>query len=230
MITRRDAVAGFVLAAGGCTTLRPRLDASPAASVWAFDNLRQVAGLPLQVEGMPHLVDTPWGRGVAFDGEDDALYLDVHPLAGAATFTFEALFRPDGGAFEQRWFHLQEIDADGKATDSRIMFEIRTRDGEWWLDAFAKGPGYSHTLITEAKRFPVGRWFHVAQTFDGSLYSSFVDGVLQDQAPLAFRPQGAGRCSIGRRYNGVSPFKGAVRAAAFDRRARPPGEFLLPQP
>lgn len=230
MITRRAAVAGLTLAAGGCASLASPPSRQDGAQAWVFDDLRQVAGLPLEIHGAPRLVDTPWGRGVAFDGEDDALYLDVHPLAGAATFTFEALFRPDGGAFEQRWFHLQEIDADGKATDSRIMFKIRTRDGEWWLDTFAKGPGYSHTLITEAKRFPVGRWFHVAQTFDGSLYSSFVDGVLQDQAPLAFRPQGAGRCSIGRRYNGVSPFKGAVRAAAFDRRARSPGEFLLPQP
>jgi hypothetical protein len=46
-------------------------------------------------------VVTPLGRAVAFDGVDDALFVPAHPLAGAATFTFEALFRPDGGDVEQ---------------------------------------------------------------------------------------------------------------------------------
>jgi hypothetical protein len=229
MITRRAAVAGLGLVAGGCSTLRTSVVAQDGARVWTFDNLRQIDGLPLHVEGAPGLVETPWGNGVRFDGQEDALFMDTHPLAGAAEFTFEALFRPEGGAFEQRWFHLQETGPDGTATDTRILFEIRTRDGEWWLDAFAKGPGYNHTLITEAKRFPVGSWFHVAQTFDGTVYSSFVDGVLQDQASLAFRPQGAGRCSVGCRYNRVSPFRGAVRAAAFDRQARSPTDFVLPR-
>jgi hypothetical protein len=227
MITRRLLTAGLALASGGCVTART--SPSPASPTrWTFDNLRQIGGLSTQVEGAPSLVDSPWGAAVRFDGQDDALFLDAHPLAGVETFTFEALFRPEGGAFEQRWFHLQEIAPEtGQATDSRIMFEIRTRDGEWWLDAFAKGPGYNHTLITAEKRFPVGRWFHVAQTFDGATYRSFVDGVLQDEAPLAFRPQGAGRCAVGCRYNRVSHFQGAVRAAAFDHRPRSPIDFSL---
>ena len=228
MITRRAAAVGLGLVAGGCATMRTPTVAQDGARIWTFDNLRQVDGLPLHVEGAPGLVETPWGKGVRFDGQDDALFVDIHPLAGAAKFTFEALFRPEGGAFEQRWFHLQEAGPDGRATDTRILFEIRTRDGEWWLDAFAKGPGYNHTLITEAKRFPVGNWFHVAQTFDGALYRSFVNGVLQDEAPLAFQPQGAGRCSIGCRYNRVSHFQGSVRAAAFHREARTPTDFVLP--
>lgn len=226
MITRRLLTAGMGLAATGCASLDRR--SAPGGEVlWAFDNLREIGGLPVHLEGAPALVDSPWGRAVRFDGRDDAIFLDSHPLAGAATFTFEALFRPEGGAFEQRWFHLQEIAPGGEATDTRILFEIRTRAGEWWLDAFAKGEGYNHTLIAAEKRFPVGRWFHVAQTFDGRLYRSFVDGVLQAEAPLAYRPQGAGRSSIGCRYNRVSPFQGAVRAAAFSRRAISPDRFVL---
>lgn len=226
MITRRLLTAGMGLAATGCASLGARAGA-PSRTDWTFDSLQEIGGLPVQLAGAPSLVDSPWGAAVRFDGEDDAIYLDAHPLAGAEAFAFEALFRPEGGAFEQRWFHLQEIGADGGATDTRILFEIRTREGEWWLDAFAKGPGYNHTLITPEKRFPVGRWFHVAQTFDGRTYRSFVDGVLQAEAPLAFRPQGAGRSSIGCRYNRVSPFRGAVRAAAFWRRAITPTAFAL---
>lgn len=228
MITRRLMSAGLGLAATGCASL-DRGSAPAREVLWVFDNLQEIGGLPVHSEGAPLLVDSPWGRAVRFDGGRDVVFLDSHPLAGAATFTFEALFRPEGGAFEQRWFHLQEIAPGGEATDTRILFEIRTREGEWWLDAFAKGEGYNHTLIAAEKRFPVGRWFHVAQTFDGRLYRSFVDGVLQAEAPLAFRPQGAGRTSIGSRYNRVSPFKGAVRAAAFSRRPIAPERFVLRQ-
>ncbi|WP_292068956.1 LamG-like jellyroll fold domain-containing protein [Brevundimonas sp. UBA7534] len=228
MITRRLMSAGLGLAATGCASL-DRGSAPAREVLWVFDNLQEIGGLPVHSEGAPLLVDSPWGRAVRFDGRRDVVFLDSHPLAGAATFTFEALFRPESGAFEQRWFHLQEIAPGGEATDTRILFEIRTREGEWWLDAFAKGEGYNHTLIAAEKRFPVGRWFHVAQTFDGRLYRSFVDGVLQAEAPLAFRPQGAGRTSIGSRYNRVSPFRGAVRAAAFSRRAIAPEGFVLRQ-
>ena len=76
-----------------------------------------------------------------FNGVDDGLQFDIHPLAGASTFTWEAVFRPDGGNAEQRWFHLEENPADGADTDNRMPFEIRVIDGRWCLDAFNKsGP------------------------------------------------------------------------------------------
>ena len=231
MITRRAAAVGLGLMGAACAGgVAPRGQVAEAGRTeWTFDNLRRIGGHAAQADGAPSLVDSPWGQAVRFDGQDDALFVDAHPLAGAETFTFEALFRPEGGAFEQRWFHLQEISpATGEATDTRILFEIRTRDGEWWLDAFAKGPGYNHTLITESKRFPVGQWFHVAQTFDGRTYRSFVNGMVQDEAVMAFRPQGAGRSSIGCRYNRVSHFQGAVRSAVFTREAVAPSRFSLP--
>ena len=65
--------------------------------------------------GHPRVIDTPIGKAVEFNGVDDALVVDVHPLAGAETFTWEAVFRPDGGQAEQRWFHLQESGSDGAA-------------------------------------------------------------------------------------------------------------------
>ena len=83
------------------------------------------------------------------------------------------------------------------------------------MDAFATGPGYKQTLIFPDKRFPVGHWYHVAQTYDGATYRSFVDGVLQGEAPLAFTPEGPGRsspdqkrsamCSVSRPGVGAAP-------------------------
>ena len=166
------------------------------------------------------------------------LFLDRHPLAGATTFTIEALIRPDGGAFEQRWLHLAADGGEGTpAANTRILFELRVKGDEWYLDAYARGAGYALTLIDPAKRHKVGRWYHVAQTYDGTTYRAYVDGVLQAEGPLAFTPQGSGRSSVGVRNNRVNYFKGAIREARFTplgehvelrRRQRPRREARLP--
>jgi hypothetical protein len=206
---------------------------APTQRVWTFDNLQQIGGRPVTLAGQPKLVTSPWGSAVAFDGVDDALFIDEHPLAGVATFTFEALFRPDGGAFEQRWFHLESHQQPpvppGKGS-TRMLFEIRVVEKMWYLDAFMIGPGYRHTLIVPEKRFPIGQWYHVAQTYDGTQYSSYVNGELQVQASIPFTPQGAGQASVGVRMNRVSYFNGAIREARFTHQALSPSQFTRPAP
>ena len=205
---------------------------APGQTVWTFDRLEAIGGHATTIEGAPSIIDTPLGKAVKFDGVDDALFIDNHPLAGAERFTFEAIFRPDGGAFEQRWFHLQEADdvsaAQGQPPGTRFLFEIRVEGREWWLDAFIKGPGYNQVLIFPEKRHPVGQWFHVAQTYDGTTYRSYVDGVLQGEAAVTFKPQGAGRASVGCRINRVNYFNGAVREARFTAEALTPDRFARP--
>jgi len=232
-VDRRVFLAGAAGVAA-CGTL-PIASTTPDGKAWVFDRLTDIGGVATRVEGQPRLIGSPWGKAVQFDGVDDALFIDEHPLAGAATFTIEALFRPDGGAFEQRWLHLasdeSEAPAPGGGTPgTRFLFEIRVVGTEWYLDAFARGPGYNQALMYADKLHPVGRWFHVAQTFDGSIYRSFVNGVLQGEAPLAFTPQGPGRSSVGVRMNKVNWFNGAVREARFTPRSLAPSEFRLPKP
>ena len=215
-----------VVAAGAAFAASPAL-AKPKATTWTFDRLSKIGGRATHVEGDPRLVDSPYGKAVQFDGVDDRLVIDQHPLAGAEQFTFEALFRPDGGVFAQRWFHLAEDSpADGPPSTARMLFEIRVKDDSWWLDAFVTGPGYKQTLIFPDKVFPVGRWYAVAQSYDGKTYRCYVDGVLQGEAEIAFKPQGAGKASIGARMNQVDYFKGAVRAARFSRKALAPSKML----
>ncbi|RZJ01287.1 MAG: LamG domain-containing protein [Brevundimonas sp.] len=231
MLNRRTllAVSAAGLVLPGCATARP--SGSDDQIVWTFDRLTDIGGVATTAEGAPTLVDSPWGQAAKFDGVDDGLFIDRHPLAGAETWTIEALFRPDGGAFEQRFMHLAETEfpkANEPAVGTRFLFEIRVVENEWYLDAFTKGPTYNHTLIFPEKRFPVGRWYHVAQTYDGATYRSFVDGVLQGEAPLAFTPQGPGRSSVGVRMNKVSWFNGAIREARFTPRGLTPDQFTRP--
>jgi hypothetical protein len=227
VLTRRETLLGagaLGLTGAGCASV-------PAGSaldqtVWTFDRLDSIGGHPTRAEGAPTVVASPVGPAVHFDGVDDALFVDNHPLA---VFTFEAVFRPDGGAFEQRWLHLQEDPPgpDAPSGGTRMMFEIRVYEQGWALDAFVKGPGYNHTLLFPDKLHPVGRWSHVAQSFDGQAYRSYVDGVLQGEAAIAFGPQGPGRASVGTRINRVNYFNGAVREARFTRFALPPARFTL---
>src|SRR5688572_13900332 len=115
-----------------------------ARELWTFDRIDRVGGHPTTVMGNPRVVETSVGRAIEFDGVDDALFLDVHPLAGAATFTWEAIFRPDGGEREQRWFHLQET-----GTENRMLFEIRVIGDRWFLDSFTFSPTGSATLMNK---------------------------------------------------------------------------------
>ena len=194
-----------------------------------------VGGLATRVEGDPRIIDTPVGKAIEFDGVDDALWVEQHPLAGAATFTFEAIFRPYGGAIEQRWFHLAERNPDtglltgAAAPDSsaRFLFELRVVKGtHWYLDAFVNGPGYNKALMFPDKLHPIGQWYHVAQTFDGRTFRSYVNGELQGEAGIPFTAQGQGAASVGTRINRMSYFHGAVRGARFTHAALAPDQFM----
>lgn len=171
--------------------------------------------------GDPRLVDTPVGKAMEFDGVDDALFVDVHPLAGAETFTWEAIFRPDGGQPEQRWFHLQE-----SGTENRMLLEIRVIDGRWCLDSYNHSGDAQKALINRNSLHPLGAWYHVASVYDGREFRNYVNGTLEGVAEIRFAPQGPGRSSIGVRMNLVNYFRGAIHLARFTRRALPPDEFL----
>ena len=203
-------------------------DPPPAAETWRFDRLDQIGGHPTTILGHPRVIDTQGGKAVEFNGKDDALYVDVHPLAGAETFTWEVVFRPDpGGAAEQRFFHLQERDPKtGEDTQTRMLFEIRVIGDRWCLDSFALSGSESKALIDREKLHSLGAWHRAALVYDGRELRNYVDGVLEGSAPLHLIPQGPGHSSMGVRINRVNYFKGAIRLARMTRRALAPGEFL----
>jgi hypothetical protein len=211
----------------GCAILAVILLAMPSraaqdSNVWTFDRLDRLGGHPTKVLGNPKVIDTPLGKAIEFDGVDDALLVDVHPLAGASVFTWEAVFRPDGGATEQRWFHLQESNSE-----NRMLFEIRVVDGtKWFLDSYLHTPLAQQALINRKSLHPLGAWYHVASVYDGREFRNYVNGVLDGAKEMPFQVQGPGRTAVGVRINLVNYFKGAIHLARFTGRALRPGEFL----
>jgi hypothetical protein len=196
-------------------------------TTWTFDRLENIGGHRTTVLGEPRVIDAPVGQAVEFDGKDDALFIENHPLAGAEAFTWEAIFRPDGGEKEQRWFHLNERDpVTGADTENRMLFEIRVVDDKWFFDSYNQSGAANKALINRNALHPLGAWYHVAAVYDGKEFSNYVDGAREGAAELHLAAQGPGHASVGVRINKVFYFKGAVHLARFTRRALSPSEFL----
>jgi hypothetical protein len=195
-----------------------------SSTLWTLETLSQIGGHVPQVLGAPKLVETPGGPALAFDGRQDGLVIDCHPLAGAGRFTAEMVFRPEpGGEREQRVLHLQEV-----GSDSRVLIETRApAEAYWFLDTFVKSGDTSCTLYAETYPHPFGPWYHVALVHDGQLMRHYVSGKLELSGWLAYAPQPAGRTSIGVRLNRVSWFRGLVRAVAFTPLDLSPEAFRL---
>lgn len=196
--------------------------ANPADKIWVFDRLDKIGGHAVKVEGHPKVVKTPIGKAIQFNGVDDALFLDVHPLAGAEQFTWEVIFMPDtDGKPEQRFFHFQE---DGST--NRMLFETRVAAGQWCLDSFVQSSAGSKALMDRAKLHPAGAWYHVAAVYDGKEFRNYVNGLREGEAGVKLSPQSAGKTSVGVRINRVDYFKGKIRMARMTPRALTPAEFM----
>jgi hypothetical protein len=197
------------------------------SEIWTFDRLENIGGHKTTVLGQPRIIDSPVGKAVEFDGVDDALFIDSHPLAGAEAFTWEAIFRPDGGPREQRWFHLSERDATtGADTENRMLFEVRVVEDKWFFDSYNQSGSASSTLMNKTALHPLGVWHHVASVYNGKEFSNYVDGTREGAAEVHLAPHQPGHASVGVRINKVFYFKGAVHMARFTRRALAPTEFL----
>ena len=69
--------------------------AAPAQVTWNVDNTTNIGGNAVTtIVGSPTVVSTPFGDGLKFDGNDGVI-VNANPIAGAANFTIEMLFRPD---------------------------------------------------------------------------------------------------------------------------------------
>ena len=169
------------------------------------------------------------GKAIAFHGEDDALFVNMHPLAGAKTWTWEMIFKPDAnGRPEQRIFHLQSIDpATGEdVPEERMLFEIRIVKGVWCLDSFATSGGQRLPLLNCEKRYPFGQWYRVTTVYDGKMLKNYVGDELQGEGEVHLIPQRPGRASAGVRINLVDHYKGSIYSSRFTRSALGVGDFL----
>jgi len=191
--------------------------------IWELDNLEEIGGHKVIVEGEPKVIDTPYGKALEFDGVDDGIFFDVHPLAGMTEFTVEVIFQPYAdGQPEQRFFHMQE-----QETTERVMFETRLiEDNLWFIDTFMQSNDQNYTMFAIGNKHELGPWYHAAIVVDGKTFKHYVNGKMELGKEVEFTPQKPGRTSLGVRINKVYWYKGAIRKARFTPRAMSSDEFL----
>jgi hypothetical protein len=189
--------------------------------VWDIDNTKKINNHEITAFGAPIIVDTPYGKGLQFDGVNDGLLLDINPLAGAKKFTIELIFRPDsGGNKEQRFLHIGEINGD------RIMIETRlTEDDQWFLDTYIKSDESERTLYAKTFLHPVDQWYSVALIYEGKIMRHLVNNEEELVGPVDFVPMRTGRTSIGCRMNQLYWFKGVIKRIKFTPRVLSPDEL-----
>jgi hypothetical protein len=226
---RTSGIGRLLIAGAACLALGASALPAAAQEIWRFDQTASLGSHPTKVLGAPKVIDTEIGKAVAFNGVDDALFVGVHPLAGAATWTWEMIFKPDAdGKPEQRIFHLQSVDpATGQDyPNERMLFEIRIRDGKWCLDSFATAGGQSRTLLNCEKMHPFGQWYRVTAVYDGKMLHNYVGDELQGEGELNLPQERPGRASIGTRIDLRDYYKGAMYEARFTRKALDVADFL----
>jgi hypothetical protein len=181
------------------------------------------AGKGVSFSGDPKVIKTSYGNAMVFDGEDDAIFLDINPLKDLTSYTIEALFRPDpDGPEEQRFVHIGESDSD------RLLFETRTtKDNKWYLDTFVLSGENKKALLDPALLHPVGSWYHVALTVgeDGEM-TNYVNGKMELRAKADSHLIRSGKTSIGVRQNKISWYKGAIYIIRISPGLLSPGDFF----
>ena len=212
------------------------------AVTWRFDNLTHIGNAQLTIVGNPQLVDTSIGKAIHFQGHGildtsnpdrgnpagDALFFNIAPLSGYATYTFEVIFRPSSkGAPAQRFFHQQD-----NTSQSRRMFEIRIVNNQWCLDTVGidlRGGPEQHgvAIACDAMHLhPLDRWYAVAATYDGKTLRGYVDGEPQAEIAITLQPLPPGTTSVGTRIDKRDFFTGDIYSARFTPGVLSPADLL----
>jgi len=177
----------------------------------------------ITVLGNPEIIDSPYGKAVHFDGEDDGILVDKMPLKGFSEYTIEMQIRFDGGNWEQRYFHTGKI----QKGEDRSLMEMRANKDTWYLDGMFESKGKWVVLMDSTLVHPLGKWYHIAFTVKDGYQATYVDGQKELEGHEAFAPFYEGATSIGVRQNKVSWFKGAIYSIQITDKALIPSDFRI---
>lgn len=206
----------------GNTSNRPSNDSTKANTNWIIADLLKSGELIAETTGNPKLTDSPYGRAVWFDGENDGLWLNELPLQGLTEFTVEMIFCPDStqAPFEQRMLHIGENRGD------RMLLELRAVDGNWYFDGYAASGTNKKALIDEQLTHPLGQWYHIAFVVTPNSLTTFVNGKQELTETFPFLPIQTGATSIGTRIDKRSWFKGTIYKIKITPKAIKPIDFM----
>jgi len=162
-------------------------------------------------------------KAVSFDGDND--YIEI---------PYSSSMRPDKWTMEV-WVKLNSFDVDRRGIMgsgwSYRDFYIGTKDQKFFAWIYRDSDNYGEIYSTFQPN--TDQWYHLAASYDGSVFSFYVDGVLQGTSSKGWskdeRSFYFGRTAGGEYINGV------IDEACFWNMARSPQEInatmgsLLPE-
>jgi hypothetical protein len=201
------------------------------SETWNINSLESIGRHNVTVYGNPKVIDTDTGTAMQFDGNGDMLLVDANSVGSAKSFTIEVLFKPEAGiniTNQPRFIHIEDpSDTEAK----RITIELRVNNkNEWYFDAFLKTDIGNLTLIDSTKTHPTNEWMHVAVTYAGKTFSTFVNGVKELSGEVNYSQNilsNGGKTSIGARQNFKNWYSGCIKIIKFTHRALQPDNFII---
>jgi len=200
------------------------------SETWDIDNLKEIGGHSVTVNGDPEVVDTEIGKAVKFDGDGDMLLVDFNPIGEARTFTVEVVFRPNPSYPENiapRFIHIQDPDDED---NKRLMIELRiNEENQCYLDGFLRSDTGSLVLIDENLVHPTDRWLHAAVTFEDGVMTTYFSGKKELSGTLGYAQtiiNPVGKVAIGGRMNHVAWFNGYIKTLKVSHTALDPQDFI----
>lgn len=202
----------------------------PGQQTWKLKSLKKIGGHKVLIFGNPEVVKTDPGKAIKFDGVDDRIMIDNNPISGAEEFTVEVIFKADPAyeiSNQPRFIHIQDPD---DSLMKRVMVELRlTPDNEWYLDGYMQTDSGNRTLVNSTLTHPVGDWDHVALTFKGNTFTTYVNGIKEMTGQVLWKNKlvnERARVSVGGRMNGTNYYKGMIKTLRVTHKALEPDEFM----
>lgn len=199
--------------------------------LWELNSFDLIGGNTLTVLGNPELVDSDKGLVTKFDGNGDRLLVNNNPIEDSKAYTLEAIFKPDAGALnranEPRFVHIQD---PNDSQSKRITLELRVdANDKMYIDGFMLTDKSNLTLIDASKTHNTEEWVHAAITFDGSTFSTYVNGVEELSGTVSYTSKilnTLGKTSIGGRQNNKNYFSGLIKCLRITQAKLDPSMFM----
>jgi hypothetical protein len=130
--------------------------------------------------GSPGYAAGKYGSAVSLDGADQFVAAPAGIMASTTNFTMAAWMNWNGGADWQRIFDF------GNNTTEYMFLTPSSGSGTFRFAITTNGPGGEQILETTVA--PVGKWVHVAVTFNGTTARLYTNGILAASATVTIWP------------------------------------------
>jgi len=200
------------------------------SETWDIDNLDQIGGHNIVVNGDPEVVETEMGTAVKFDGDGDMILVDCNPIGEAKAFTVEVVFKANASYPENidpRFIHIQDQD---DPDEKRLMIELRINENnQCYLDGFMLTDTAQLTLIDENLVHPTDQWHHAAITFKNGVMTTWFNGEKELSGQVGYAEtiiNPIGKVAIGGRMDHRNWFNGYIKTLKVTHKVLDPEEFM----